>query len=210
MTWHLEKIIVALFKLSQREPSPRALAQKDSAEEGGNFLKGSKPVGLTSRLFHKRPHLDLGWQWVYLSWALVLAIIGVSSFFIVLYGLSYGYQTSIEWLFGSATSFFKSVLLSYPKTFSVSAMRAIHPKCCPKCCENITWLSQKNYSKIKLGKEMLNVDEMREKHVRLAQIWDIKQRKPWEAGEIAKMLGRAKMKVRAFVFKQISSATLSF
>lgn len=164
--------------------------------EGGNFQKETKP-SIASMSFHKRPHVVFWWWCVYLSWALVTAVTGLSSFFIVLYGLSYGYQTSLEWLLASATSFIENVfLLSILKISFFSAMSTIRPK----YCENITWLTQKKYSEIKLAKETMSADEMRELHLKLAKVRGTKQYKPLEADEIANMLKRAKIKAKAFIF----------
>uniref|UniRef100_A0A8B9SLX7 Polycystic kidney disease and receptor for egg jelly-related protein n=1 Tax=Anas platyrhynchos TaxID=8839 RepID=A0A8B9SLX7_ANAPL len=181
----------------QRGLPPNSSFNKNSAEEGGNFLKESKPLSVTSRPFRKMPQVVFCWWCVYLSWALVIAVTGVSSFFIVLYGLSYGYQTSMEWLLASAASFIQNVFfLSVLKIVCYSALNTVRPK----YCANIPWLTQENYSEIKLDKETLSEDEMREKHFKLAQIRGTKQYKPLEADEIAKMLKRAKIKAKAFVF----------
>ncbi|XP_049678075.1 polycystin family receptor for egg jelly [Accipiter gentilis] len=248
ITIPVEMIIIALFKYSPKEPSPRGVAQTDPkltpqnwsnctvserdanvigteqqmitansppmakacprrqpsdfnfgnthAEEGGNFQKETKP-SIASMSFHKRPNVVFWWWCVYLSWALVIAVTGLSSFFIVLYGLSYGYQTSLEWLLASATSFIENVfLLSILKISFFSAMSTIRPK----YCENITWLTQKKYSEIKLAKETMSADEMRELHLKLAKVRGTKQYKPLEADEIANMLKRAKIKAKAFIF----------
>lgn len=72
------------------------------------------------------------------------------------------------------------------------------------------WLTQEYYSKIKLDKKKPNEDKMRQKHSKLAQIRDTKQRKPSEAGEIGKVLGRAKMKVRASIFRRNFISHLAF
>ncbi|XP_066846387.1 polycystin family receptor for egg jelly [Anser cygnoides] len=181
----------------QRGPPSNSSFNKNSAEEGGNFLKEIKPLNVTSRPFRKTPQVVFCWWCVYLSWALVIAVTGVSSFFIVLYGLSYGYQTSMEWFLASAASFIQNVFfLSVLKIVCYSALNTLRPK----CCENIPWLTQENHSEIKLDKETLSEDEMREKRFKLAQIRGTKQYKPLEADEIAKMLKRAKIKAKAFIF----------
>uniref|UniRef100_A0A8B9NEZ6 Polycystin family receptor for egg jelly n=1 Tax=Accipiter nisus TaxID=211598 RepID=A0A8B9NEZ6_9AVES len=223
ITIPVEMIIIALFKYSLKESSPRRVAQTDPKLSsplpsgnlknwkeplqklylseasnlcGGNFQKETKP-SIASMSFHKRPHVVFWWWCVYLSWALVIAVTGLSSFFIVLYGLSYGYQTSLEWLLASATSFIENVfLLSILKISFFSAMSTIRPK----YCENITWLTQKKYSEIKLAKETMSADEMRELHLKLTKVRGTKQYKPLEADEIANMLKRAEIKAKAFIF----------
>ncbi|XP_075275284.1 polycystin family receptor for egg jelly-like [Opisthocomus hoazin] len=184
-------------KVCQTRPPSNSDFSNNYAEEGGNFQKERKPLSITSMPFHKRPHTAFCWWCACLSWALVIAVTGVSSFFIVLYGLSYGYQTSLEWLLASAISFIENVcLLSVLKTSFFSAVSTIHPK----YCENITWLTQGKYSESKFAKEMMSADEMQEVHLKLAKVRGTKQYKPLAADEIANMLKRAKIKVKAFTF----------
>ncbi|KFZ47369.1 Polycystic kidney disease and receptor for egg jelly-related protein, partial [Antrostomus carolinensis] len=166
-------------------------------EEGGNFQKEKKPLSITSMPFHKTAQSICCWWCIYFSWALVISVAGLSSFFIVLYGLSYGYEASLEWLLASATSFIENVFfLSILKISFFSAMSTIRPK----YCENITWLTHENYSEIKLAKETMSADEMREMHLKLAEVRGTKQYQPLEADEIASMLKKAKIKVKAFMF----------
>ncbi|NWI14588.1 PKDRE protein, partial [Crypturellus soui] len=160
-------------------------------------LEMEKTLSNTSTTFHKKSHLVLCWWCVYVSWALIIAVTGLSSFFIVLYGLSYGYQTSLEWLLASAISFFEDVfLLQTLKIIFLSALRTV----LPKYCESITWLTQENYSEIKLDKTMETADEIREMHCKLVKIRDSKQYKPLEAGEIAIILKKAETEKKALVF----------
>nr|XP_010297825.1 PREDICTED: polycystic kidney disease and receptor for egg jelly-related protein [Balearica regulorum gibbericeps] len=186
-----------MAKACQRRLPSNSNFSNNYTEKGGNFQNEREPPSITSMPFSKRPHIVFWWWCVYLSWVLVIAVTGLSSFFIVLYGLSYGYQTSLEWLLASAISFIENVfLLSILKISFFSAMNTIRPK----YCENITWLTQEKYSEIKLAKETMSADEMREMHLKLAKVRGTKQYKPLEADEIANMLKRAKMKVKAFIF----------
>ncbi|NXN41762.1 PKDRE protein, partial [Rhinoptilus africanus] len=181
----------------QRRPTSNSSFSNDYAEEGGHFQKERKSLCITSMPFRKRPHVVFCWWCVYLSWALVIVVTGLSSFFIVVYGLSYGYQTSLEWLLASVTSFIENVFcLSIIKIIFFSAMSTIRPK----YCENITWSTQEKYSEIKLAKETMSADTMREMHLKLAEVRSTKQYKPLEADEIANMLKRAKIKAKAFIF----------
>ncbi|XP_068258279.1 LOW QUALITY PROTEIN: polycystin family receptor for egg jelly [Nyctibius grandis] len=186
-----------MAKACQRRPPSNFNCSNNYAEEGGNFQKERKPLSVTSTPSRKRSQIVFWWWCVYLSWLLVTAITGLSSLFIVIYGLSYGYQTSMEWLLASASSFIEDVFfISILKIIFFSAMSTIFPK----YCENIIWLTQEEYSKIKLAKEMMSADEMREMHVKLAKVRGTKQYKPLEGDEIANMLKRAKIKAKAFIF----------
>uniref|UniRef100_A0A8D0KQL3 Polycystin family receptor for egg jelly n=1 Tax=Strix occidentalis caurina TaxID=311401 RepID=A0A8D0KQL3_STROC len=186
-----------MAKACQRRLQSNANICNNYAEEGGNFQKKRKPLSIGSAPFPKRLHVVF-WRWCfYIAWALVVAVTGLSSFFIVSYGLSYGYQTSREWLLASATSFIEKVFLfSILKAILFSAMRTIHPK----TCENIPWLTLEEYSETKLDKEMMSEEEIREVRSKLAEVRGSKQYKPLEADEIANILKRAKIKAKAFTF----------
>ncbi|XP_010001322.1 PREDICTED: polycystic kidney disease and receptor for egg jelly-related protein [Chaetura pelagica] len=179
----------------QRRPPSNSGFSSNYAEVEGNLQKERKPLSITSPPSHKRQHRVLWWCSAYLSWALIIVVTGVSSFFIVLYGLSYGYQTSLEWLLASAAAFIKKVLF-FPvlKSSLFTAFRTVSPK----YCENIMWLSPQKHPEMKLAKDTMSADKIREMHMKLAKIRGTKQYKPLEADEIAKMLKRAKIKAKAF------------
>ncbi|NXL62267.1 PKDRE protein, partial [Chordeiles acutipennis] len=184
-------------KAGQGRPPSNSNFSNNYTAEGGNFQKEKKPPSITSTPFRKTAHSICCWWCVYFSWALDIAVAGLSSFFIVLYGLSYGYEASLEWLLASATSFIENVFfISILKISFFSAMSTIRPK----YCENIIWLTPENYSEIKLAKETMSADEMREMHLKLAEVRGTKQYQPLEADEIANMLKKAKIKVKAFTF----------
>ncbi|XP_042196318.1 polycystic kidney disease protein 1-like 2 [Callorhinchus milii] len=56
----------------------------------------------------------LPWWFVFVGWFLVAATSGVSAFFTMLYGLSYGKDNSIKWLISMSISFFESLLITQP------------------------------------------------------------------------------------------------
>uniref|UniRef100_A0AAV2JYE4 Uncharacterized protein n=1 Tax=Knipowitschia caucasica TaxID=637954 RepID=A0AAV2JYE4_KNICA len=57
---------------------------------------------------------SLPWYCVYLGWLLVAASAGVSGYFTMLYGLSFGKPKSVSWLVSMSVSFFQSLLLIQP------------------------------------------------------------------------------------------------
>ncbi|XP_009905474.2 polycystin family receptor for egg jelly [Dryobates pubescens] len=187
---------IAKAPLKRRPPADSNFSS-NYAEEGGNLQKERKPLSSTSTLFLQRAR-PVCHRWrTCLSWALVVAVSGLSSFFIVLYGLSYGYQISLEWLLASVVSFIENVFfLSFLKIILLSAVSSI----CRKRCENIAWLSQEKYSELKVAEEMLSADEMRAVHLKLAEIRRSKYYQPLEADEMANMLERARIKAKAFLF----------
>uniref|UniRef100_A0A672TZZ0 Polycystin family receptor for egg jelly n=1 Tax=Strigops habroptila TaxID=2489341 RepID=A0A672TZZ0_STRHB len=181
----------------QRRAPSHSNFSKNYAEAGGNSQEERKLPGTASTLLRKRMPIVFSWWCVYVSWALVIAVTGLSSFCIVLYGLSYGYQTSLEWLIASAASFIENVfLLSILKISFFSAVSTIRPK----HCENIPWLTQGKGCEFMLARGTMSADEMREAHLKLAEVRGTKHYRPLEADDIAKMQKRAKIKVKAFIF----------
>ncbi|XP_028733979.1 polycystic kidney disease and receptor for egg jelly-related protein [Peromyscus leucopus] len=98
---------------------------------------------------------------VYIAWFLVFTTSGISSFFIVFYGLTYGYDKSVEWLFASLCSFCQSVFLVQPgKILLVSGTRTKNPK----YCKNISWSSKYHYTEIRLQETKMSPEEMQQLH----------------------------------------------
>ncbi|KAJ8305495.1 hypothetical protein KUTeg_016040 [Tegillarca granosa] len=54
------------------------------------------------------------WWFVFIAWGLVITTSVVSSYFVMLYGLKYGYQKSIDWLVSFLTAFIQSTLVTQP------------------------------------------------------------------------------------------------
>ncbi|KFQ37326.1 Polycystic kidney disease and receptor for egg jelly-related protein, partial [Merops nubicus] len=165
----------------------RALSYSDGstngAEEGEGVQAERKPCG------------GVRWWCLCLPWALIIAVSGLSASFIVSYGLSYGYQTSLEWLLASANSFFQNVFcLSVLKIVAFSAASTISQR----YCKNISWVTHD--SEIQLARETMSDNTMRELHLKLAQVRLTKQYKPLEADDITILLQRARIKGKAFIF----------
>ncbi|KAJ8247277.1 hypothetical protein GJAV_G00244460 [Gymnothorax javanicus] len=56
----------------------------------------------------------LPWWFVFVGWLLVLATSGVSAYFTMIYGLSYGLDRSVSWLVSMVVSFFESIFITQP------------------------------------------------------------------------------------------------
>ncbi|XP_062869468.1 polycystin-1-like protein 2 [Trichomycterus rosablanca] len=56
----------------------------------------------------------LPWWFVFVGWILVLASSGVSAYFTMMYGLTYGKERSINWLISISVSFFESLFVTQP------------------------------------------------------------------------------------------------
>ncbi|TNN87596.1 Polycystic kidney disease protein 1-like 2 [Liparis tanakae] len=77
-----------------RSPSPEASVNEESTKKGS---RGGLP-----------------WWFVFVGWILVIATSGVSGYFTMMYGLTYGKERSISWLISMAVSFFESILITQP------------------------------------------------------------------------------------------------
>ncbi|XP_078114747.1 polycystin-1-like protein 2 [Sander vitreus] len=56
----------------------------------------------------------LPWWFVFVGWILVIATSGVSGYFTMMYGLTYGKDRSIGWLISMVVSFFESLFITQP------------------------------------------------------------------------------------------------
>lgn len=72
-------------------PSPEGSINGDSSKKGG-----------------------LPWWFVFVGWSLVMATSGVSGYFTMMYGLTYGKERSISWLISMLVSFFESLFITQP------------------------------------------------------------------------------------------------
>ena len=65
----------------------------------------------------------LPWYFVYVAYLLVMVVIGSCSYFVMLYGLKYGYHRSVAWLVSFVTSVFNSAFVAEPvKVLAVALM----------------------------------------------------------------------------------------
>ncbi|KAL2775460.1 polycystic kidney disease and receptor for egg jelly-related protein precursor, partial [Daubentonia madagascariensis] len=145
----------------------------------------------------KKPRIVLPWWCVYAAWFLVFATSGISSFFIVFYGLTYGYDKSVEWLFASFCSFCQSVFLVQPsKIILWSGIRTNKPK----YCKNISWSTRYHYSEIRLQGMNMHPDEMQRLHDHISQIRGTRMYQPLTEDEIRIFKRKKRIKRRALLF----------
>lgn len=71
---------------------------------------GSEEEKKKKKWYQKR----LPWWFVIVGWILILATSGVSAYFVMMYGLTYGKERSINWLISISVSFFESLFLTQP------------------------------------------------------------------------------------------------
>lgn len=162
--------------------------------------------------FLKSPQFP--WWCRYVSWALVFLISTVASFFIILYGLTYGYTTSLEWFIAAMTSFFESVfLLQTLKIALISAISTIFMK----YFKPISWISTERYERMKLEKAFVDGKNMKQLHEELVQLRGSLEYQPLEEDDVIIMRKTARAENLAFVFIRniivhiiFSSCVLSF
>ncbi|XP_029455901.1 polycystic kidney disease and receptor for egg jelly-related protein [Rhinatrema bivittatum] len=199
--------------VSEQEQPKQTSSVTDFGPEEGTLAKRKEPEESTSAkkqknllsfmIFRRKKETIFYWWYIYVAWISVGIISGVSAFFIILYGLSYGYQTSMEWLLASATSFFQSVLvIQIVKITAVSALMSFFVK----YCKNVPWKSRYNFLEIKLSEVISDADEKRELHYELVRLRNSKQYQPLKYDEITIIKKRNEINGKALVFlKQIIS-----
>nr|XP_020641420.1 polycystic kidney disease and receptor for egg jelly-related protein [Pogona vitticeps] len=157
----------------------------------------TRPQNIPIMLFPKRPQIKISWWNKYILWMLVLIISTLSSFFIILYGLPYDYETSLDWLAASAISLWLSIFLLQPLNIGISsALKTLYPT----YCKRIQWSGKESFLEIKLNDTMMDADDMRELHYDLVRMRGTKQYHPLEEDEITIFKKRQKSQHQAFVF----------
>uniref|UniRef100_A0AAR2JZ86 Polycystic kidney disease 1 like 2a n=1 Tax=Pygocentrus nattereri TaxID=42514 RepID=A0AAR2JZ86_PYGNA len=88
--------------------------QLSSSSIGERFACSSSPVEGSSGGSKKCCQKGLPWWFVFVAWFLVAATSGVSAYFTMMYGLTYGKERSISWLISMVVSFFESLFITQP------------------------------------------------------------------------------------------------
>ncbi|XP_041368785.1 polycystic kidney disease protein 1-like 2 isoform X2 [Gigantopelta aegis] len=109
-------IIILLFKLIKPKPH--------------TVLKSYEPVGDKMKLHEKKKDifskLRLPWYFVYVAYFVAVTTSLICSYFVMLYGLEYGYNKSVAWLISFFTSFFQSALVTEP--VKMNRMRSFYKR----------------------------------------------------------------------------------
>lgn len=117
---HVEKELGLLGP--SRFPNPnnynRAMQQVQGLKSHlESSLDGDKPSpegSINGSTKKKQIQRGLPWWFVFVGWILVIATSGVSGYFTMLYGLTYGKDRSISWLISMVVSFFESLFITQP------------------------------------------------------------------------------------------------
>ncbi|XP_028934523.1 polycystic kidney disease and receptor for egg jelly-related protein [Ornithorhynchus anatinus] len=178
-------------------PPPAWKNANNNAEAGGAGA-GQGPRQVLRIICPCRPpELVFHWWCVYVAWGLVILTSCLSSFFIILYGLSYGYRTSLEWLLASASSFGQSVFLIQPfRILTLCAARTA----VPKLTRHISWTGKFNYQEIQLEGVPADADEQREAHRQAVRARNSREYRPLEEDEIRIIQKRKRIETQASSF----------
>ncbi|XP_026176225.1 polycystic kidney disease protein 1-like 2 [Mastacembelus armatus] len=86
-----------------------------SSLERAHLIRSPSPdEGISGDTKKKCCQGGLPWWFVYIGWILVIATSGVSGYFTMMYGLTYGKDRSISWLISMLVSFFESLFITQP------------------------------------------------------------------------------------------------
>ncbi|XP_060021024.1 polycystin family receptor for egg jelly [Lagenorhynchus albirostris] len=195
---------------SKRRPQPKRAESKVSrtqrenknannpnVEDNQSVPPGEHPRQPGATPLKEKTRIVLPWCCIYVAWLLVFVTCSISSFFIVFYGLTYGYEKSIEWLFASFCCFLQSVFLVQPsKIMVVSGYRTSKPK----YCENLLWVGNFRYSEIKLQSITQNPEEMRRRQQHVVQLRSSRMYQPLTEDDITIFKRKKRIKRRAFLF----------
>lgn len=89
------------------EPYLSSSSSRDQVSSGSSLGEGRRGD-------QKCCQKGLPWWFVFVGWILVAATSGVSAYFTMMYGLTYGMDRSISWLISMTVSFFESLFITQP------------------------------------------------------------------------------------------------
>ncbi|XP_067906173.1 polycystin family receptor for egg jelly-like [Heterodontus francisci] len=166
---------------------PRQLRPLRYKETQGRSVKSSKNVGLTNK-----SRVILSRCLLYLAWCLVWLLSAVSAVFIVLYGLSYGVETSWLWLMASVISFFQGVFLLQPlKIMAFSGLFALRRR----RARDMSWSTGIQVLEINAAHLPKNDSDCLRSEAQVR-----KQYRPLEGDELILAKRKGAIRHRAFVF----------
>ncbi|XP_016849671.2 polycystin family receptor for egg jelly [Anolis carolinensis] len=165
-------------------------------EKHKSYLQTRSP-NIANMVFCLRPQIKVSWWNRYVLWIFVLVTSTLSSFFILLHGLTFDYEASVEWLVASVISLWVNVFLLQIMNIAIfSSLKTLYPK----NCKSLQWSSKAAYLEIKLSDINMDADDMRELHYDLVRMRGTKQYHSLEEDEITIFKKRQKIQRQAFVF----------
>uniref|UniRef100_A0AAZ3R941 Polycystic kidney disease 1 like 2a n=1 Tax=Oncorhynchus tshawytscha TaxID=74940 RepID=A0AAZ3R941_ONCTS len=109
---HVEKELSLLGP--SRFPNPDSYCRAVQQVQGMRGLLDPSPAESSEGDSSSKKQGGLPWWFVFIGWILVLATSGVSGYFTMMYGLTYGKDRSISWLISMVVSFFESLFITQP------------------------------------------------------------------------------------------------
>ena len=97
-----------------------------ASSPGTAQINGSTSLGESTDSPKKCCKGGLPWWFVFVGWTLVIATSGVSGYFTMMYGLTYGKERSISWLISMLVSFFESLFITQPLKVNYLTMVTMH------------------------------------------------------------------------------------
>ncbi|XP_075458835.1 polycystin family receptor for egg jelly [Ascaphus truei] len=170
---------------------PRTTYSLEDVRFNTRDLKNRKLIPI-----RQRPVIVCSWWCVYTAWSLVFIISMISASVIILYGLSYGFDISVEWFLASVVSFLQSVCIIQTTNIVLSLTFASY---FPKYYDDIPWTSRCHFLEIDLGQASKNADEKRALHFELISVRKSKEYQPLKYDEIARIKRENMIKSKAFI-----------
>ncbi|XP_053109634.1 polycystin family receptor for egg jelly-like [Hemicordylus capensis] len=216
----VQLIVVTLFKHSPKESAQSNTAQvqpkenfslfSDSLSKEGDTgdaspskvksqqlpptTKSGNKYAIEKETFHKNiQKLQLCWWCTYIAWVLAFLISLFSSVFIILYGLSYSYKTSFEWLIASTMSFCQHTFLLQPLMILIFSAYSTFSS---TYCGSIPW---SNFQDNIFNDRTMTVNEMNQLHNELVKVRASKQYQPIDY-EVIILKKKRKFKIQTSLF----------
>ncbi|XP_020641421.3 polycystin family receptor for egg jelly-like [Pogona vitticeps] len=220
MSIPVELIVTTLFKYSVKKPSwcnrdPQVKEKSSFLSESSSKEASLKDAPLTKKKSKPFSLMDLNANnnaakketfsekiqkpqlllcFLVIAWSFVFCTSGLSSFFIILHGLSYDEKTSFEWLIASLTSFCLSVFLF--ETVKIVAIAAWNTGSA-KFCAKLPWL---RYPDIQFHGRIMTMEEMAQSHRELLRLRASKQYQPINEEELTVLRRIEKIKNLGYIF----------
>ncbi|XP_078529935.1 polycystin family receptor for egg jelly [Lissotriton helveticus] len=184
-------------QLSLRNKNNQNSTKTHDVDDSSKKNKQNNPCGTCFILSRKQPDIVYSWWCIYVSWAIILIITAASSFFIILYGISFSIETAIDWLLANIISLLLSIFLLQTTTVIVfSALASLSLK----YLTHIPWENRNSILEIMVECMAKDSDQMRELHYELVKIRNSKQYRPLHEDEITIMKKRTAIKSKAFSY----------
>nr|CAI9693719.1 unnamed protein product [Rangifer tarandus platyrhynchus] len=168
-----------------------------NTEDKTNVSDEEQTLQPGSTTLKEKPRMVLPRWCVCVAWLLVFLTCGISSFFIIFYGLTYGLEKSTAWVFASICAFIQSVFLVQPsKIIFLSVYRTRKAK----YCKNISWIGNSRFTEIKLHNIQKGPEEMDRRHRYVMELQNSRMYQPLTQDEITIFKRKKRIKRRAFLF----------